>query len=414
MRDLATARELVRRAAARGSCCARPRSRTWSCASASRLPRGRSTWTATLALARTPARRRRAPPSCSCPRNTCSTALDGPYAEEAAHEPAERVRAPEGRRSSGRCPALTGGDYLIARVSRACTGTSGSAKNFVYQLWAALSEGREFRPPGDQIGTPTAVSRCGGRDPRPRAGRPSVAPSTSPAPSRMLRSDFASDRRRGARPRRSAGSGTVGRRTSWASRRQAAGAGLLIDRATAAARTPLLGPRGGHHADAGPGADRGQRLMRCRSWGSRGALLPRPRQHAAGEQLLEERAADSAEPSFPLEVGFCDHVHARAAHAHRAPGADFPRLRVRDSTSSSITEHFHALAAEAAPRFGLRTADDLVVEIGSNDGTLLRGFEPSGVRTLGIEPATNIADRPRERRRDHQRVLRARHRAPGA
>ena len=31
-------------------------------------------------------------------------------------------------------------------------------KNFVYQLWAALSEGREFRPPSDQIGTPTAVS----------------------------------------------------------------------------------------------------------------------------------------------------------------------------------------------------------------------------------------------------------------
>jgi SAM-dependent methyltransferase len=36
-------------------------------------------------------------------------------------------------------------------------------------------------------------------------------------------------------------------------------------------------------------------------------------------------------------------------------------------------------------------AGDLVVEIASNDGSLLRCFAPYGVRTLGVEPARNIA-----------------------
>ena len=49
---------------------------------------------------------------------------------------------------------------MIARVS-CLYGHERSGKNFVYQLWSALSEGREFRAPSDQIGTPTAVANAG-------------------------------------------------------------------------------------------------------------------------------------------------------------------------------------------------------------------------------------------------------------
>src|SRR6185295_8483159 len=42
-------------------------------------------------------------------------------------------------------------------------------------------------------------------------------------------------------------------------------------------------------------------------------------------------------------------------------------------------------------------SDDLVVEIASNDGSLLHCFKERGVKTLGVEPATNIAEMARER-----------------
>jgi hypothetical protein len=58
-------------------------------------------------------------------------------------------------------------------------------------------------------------------------------------------------------------------------------------------------------------------------------------------------------------------------------------------TSETIPVHFAAYAREVAQRF-VRDGN-LVVEIGSNDGTLLRAFDRKTVRVLGVEPARNIA-----------------------
>ena len=54
--------------------------------------------------------------------------------------------------------------------------------------------------------------------------------------------------------------------------------------------------------------------------------------------------------------------------------------------------HKHAdyLAKSFQKRFDLN-AKSLVVEIASNDGTVLQYFKKTGVKTLGVEPAANIA-----------------------
>jgi SAM-dependent methyltransferase len=54
-----------------------------------------------------------------------------------------------------------------------------------------------------------------------------------------------------------------------------------------------------------------------------------------------------------------------------------------------LVEDFRDLADKAVKGFGLQ-AGALAVDIGSNDGTLLKGFIPHGLRVLGIEP-TDIA-----------------------
>jgi novobiocin biosynthesis protein NovU/D-mycarose 3-C-methyltransferase len=58
-------------------------------------------------------------------------------------------------------------------------------------------------------------------------------------------------------------------------------------------------------------------------------------------------------------------------------------------TSDTIPAHFAAYAKDVAERFVPKGG--LVVEIGSNDGTLLRAFDRATVRVLGVEPARNIA-----------------------
>lgn len=61
-------------------------------------------------------------------------------------------------------------------------------------------------------------------------------------------------------------------------------------------------------------------------------------------------------------------------------------------TSRHMQMHFTALARVVieGPLQGRR--DPFVVEIGSNDGSLLSNFKAAGVRHLGVEPSSNVAD----------------------
>ncbi|MBL8670645.1 MAG: class I SAM-dependent methyltransferase [Alphaproteobacteria bacterium] len=95
---------------------------------------------------------------------------------------------------------------------------------------------------------------------------------------------------------------------------------------------------------------------------------------------------------FPLDVFFC----RSCAHLQLLDVVD-PALLFEDyvyvsGTSPVFVAHFQRYAQDCVERFGLKP-DDLVVEIGSNDGTLLRFFKDAGMRVLGIDPAKEIARR---------------------
>jgi SAM-dependent methyltransferase len=65
------------------------------------------------------------------------------------------------------------------------------------------------------------------------------------------------------------------------------------------------------------------------------------------------------------------------------------------SASATMHGHFAGLAAEVAAL--LDAPDGLVVDIGCNDGLFLGACQDRGLRILGIDPATNLIERARER-----------------
>jgi methylation protein EvaC len=65
------------------------------------------------------------------------------------------------------------------------------------------------------------------------------------------------------------------------------------------------------------------------------------------------------------------------------------------STSRRQAQHFEAVYESQMPRLAGKS-DPFVVEIGSNDGILLKHFAKADVRHLGIEPSANVAAVARE------------------
>jgi len=72
------------------------------------------------------------------------------------------------------------------------------------------------------------------------------------------------------------------------------------------------------------------------------------------------------------------------------PEVQYTHFAYTTSISLGLTEHFGRMADTVIERAKL-APNSLVVEVGSNDGTLLRFFKERGMRVLGIDPARETA-----------------------
>jgi hypothetical protein len=103
-----------------------------------------------------------------------------------------------------------------------------------------------------------------------------------------------------------------------------------------------------------------------------------------------------AEPWFPAELLVCPDCHLAQLGYAVDPSVLFPPGYPYTSGSTRVLrENFADLYSEVRDRYGL-AGGDLVVDIGSNDGTLLSNFADGGHRVVGIEP-TDTGGIARER-----------------
>jgi SAM-dependent methyltransferase len=99
---------------------------------------------------------------------------------------------------------------------------------------------------------------------------------------------------------------------------------------------------------------------------------------------------DKNEERFPLDVFFCkDCAHVQLLDVVD-PSVLFKNYVYVSGTSPVFVKHFKDYAADMIQKFKLGKGA-FVLEIGSNDGTLLRFFKEAGMNVLGIDPAEAIA-----------------------
>jgi hypothetical protein len=116
------------------------------------------------------------------------------------------------------------------------------------------------------------------------------------------------------------------------------------------------------------------------------SLGPQPLANAFLSSLTEF----AEEALYPLDVYFCESCSLVQLLDVIDPEVLFRDYIYVTGTSDTIASHNAAYARTVKDFLGLGEAD-LVVEAASNDGSLLKQFQALGVRTLGIEPARNIA-----------------------
>jgi SAM-dependent methyltransferase len=117
-------------------------------------------------------------------------------------------------------------------------------------------------------------------------------------------------------------------------------------------------------------------------------LAPTP----PANEFVRADELDQPQDLIPLSLLLCE----RCGHLQLAEIADPRRLFQHyvyvSGTSSVFVAHFARFAADVADRFALGPTS-FVVDVGSNDGTLLKQFQALGMpKVLGIDPAVEIVE----------------------
>ena len=106
--------------------------------------------------------------------------------------------------------------------------------------------------------------------------------------------------------------------------------------------------------------------------------------------FLAKDALEATELSFPLTLYFCSKCKLVQLRHVVKPKILFKNYVYQTSASAPLVAHFKNLAKVVEEKY-IHSKGDLVVEFGSNDGTLLSHLKESAT-VLGVDPAENMAN----------------------
>jgi hypothetical protein len=104
-----------------------------------------------------------------------------------------------------------------------------------------------------------------------------------------------------------------------------------------------------------------------------------------GNDSLAANELGSKEDRFPLELAFCDTCTLVQVREPIPPEKLMHQYLYFTSASPAVLDHQHRMAEHLIERLRLGRGST-VMEVGSNDGTMLKWFRDRGMPVLGIEP----------------------------
>ena len=97
------------------------------------------------------------------------------------------------------------------------------------------------------------------------------------------------------------------------------------------------------------------------------------------------------EKYYPLTLNFCrDCYLVQVSNVVSADVLFKNNYFFFSSAIGTLVDHFKEYAREIYERFLKKKSQPSILEIGCNDGVLLKPFSALGVRAIGVDPATNV------------------------
>ena len=116
------------------------------------------------------------------------------------------------------------------------------------------------------------------------------------------------------------------------------------------------------------------------------SLKPSP----IGDAYVTSEKLNVNQPNYPIDLYMCKSCGLAQLIDVIDPDILYGEYLYVTSSSTGLSGHFQAYADSVINLCGLKPGS-LVVDLGSNDGTLLRHFQRQGMSILGVEPAAHIA-----------------------
>ena len=109
------------------------------------------------------------------------------------------------------------------------------------------------------------------------------------------------------------------------------------------------------------------------------------------DSLLTREMLNESETTYPLRMLWCENCSlVQIDYCVDGNLVYHPNYPYKSGVTKELVEYQSQISTSIISKYNLQS-NDLVIDIGSNDGTLLSGFKKNGITVLGIEP-TNIAD----------------------